>query len=173
MKVKLTPTLAYIIGFWRKRKCKEGLGIYGTREFQEIFSTTVFEEKLTTPNEMLTREDNSFFYHTAYKKFFLEVENEQLERFKYHNEYAAYYLAGWFDSDGAISDKGIVYLHKVSDKDEMLFLRLGFPLRKKGEYFMIEKPRAFLLFIKNYVKKFKDHPVFALIKEQKKEAPTN
>jgi hypothetical protein len=168
MKIKLTPELAYIIGLWRKKKSFEGLGIRGEGKLLEVFSQEVLAQQLTTPDKLLSDERKIYFYHTAYKKFFTEIEAEQLERFKYLNEYAASYLAGMFDAVGNISEDGIVSFSKMGKEDELLLWRLGFKTRRKKELIIIERPIILLAFIKNYVKVSKDHAVFGMVEELKK-----
>lgn len=166
MKIKLTPELAYIIGLWRKIRTKEGLGVSdGRHDILEIFSKEVIEKGLTTPDKLLSEEGKVYFYHTAYRKFFQEVEKEQLGRFKYINEYAANYLAGMFDAVGVIDEeRGILSLNSCNKEDEMLLLRLGFVTRRNSGRLIIEKPRLFLAFIKNYVKYYNGHKIFTFIK---------
>ena len=169
MKIKLTPELSYIIGFWRKRRTREGIGIYGDDEYLELFSKEILEKELTTSKKILHDEDRIYFYHTAYKKLFKQIEKEQCERFKYLNDYAASYLAGMFDSIGNIdSEAGILYFEKARRSDEMLLMRLGFGAVWKGRTLAIGRPKAFLRFIKNYVKKYKDHKIFKFIEKSKK-----
>jgi len=168
MKIKLTPELAYIIGFWRKRRTFEGIGIRGEPRFIEVFSKEVLDKALTTPDKLLNQEDRVYFYHSAYRKFFQDIEKEQLERFRYLNEYAASYLSGMFDSAGGIDERGVVYLAKANRQDEMLLIRLGFGARFRAERMVVEKPRAFLAFIRNYVKIFKDHKAFDYVKNNGK-----
>ncbi len=164
MKIKLTPELSYIIGLWRKKKCFDGLGVRGEPDLLSLFSKEVLDRELITSDKILSNEEKVYFYHTAYRKFFQDVEEGQLERFKYLNEYAANYLAGLFDAVGEISEKGIVSIGKASSSDEMLLLRLGFKARKNAGNLIIEKPVVFLAFIKNYVKLKKGHKVFQMIK---------
>ncbi len=167
MKIKLTPELSYIIGLWRKHRCVDGIGVKGDKDLLEVFSKVVLDAGLTTSDKLLADEDKVYFYHTAYRKFFQEVEKEQLERFKYLNDYSGNYLAGIFDSAGTIDDKGIVFINRVNQLDEMLLLRLGFMLRRKGEILRIERPLIFLAFIKNYLKIKNTHKVFDMIKTPK------
>ena len=131
MKVKLTPELAYIIGFWRKRRSFEGLGVHGDGLYLQIFSQEVLDKGLTISTKLLTAEHRVYFFHSAYRKFFQEVEKEQLERFKYMNEYAASYLAGIFDSSGEVDSSGKICINKANREDEMLLLRLGFTSRRE------------------------------------------
>lgn len=168
MKIKLTPELAYVIGLWRKKRSFEGLGVRGNEKIIEVFSKEVLSQGLTTPERLLTDQKQVYFYHTAYRKFFNEVEEEQLERFKYLNEYAANYLAGLFDAVGNISEDGVVVLSRLTREDELLMWRLGFKTKRKKEIVIVERPTIFLAFIKNYVKVFKGHRVFDLIDKTKK-----
>lgn len=167
MKIKLTPELSYIIGLWRKAKCFDGLGVRGGKELLEEFSKEVLDKQLTTSDKLLTGEDKVYFYHTAYRKFFQEIEKEQLERFKYLNEYAANYLAGMFDAAGGVDQRGVVSLSRTTSQDEMMMLRLGFQTRRSGDRLIIERPLVFLAFIKNYVKVQKGHKAFEYAKGAK------
>jgi len=164
MKIKLTPELSYIIGLWRKNKCFDGLGVYGNKDVLEVFTKEVMDRGIAASDKILSGDEKVYFYHTAYRRFFQEVEKEQLERFKYLNEYAASYLAGMFDSIGGVDARGVVYLGKATRQDEMMLLRLGFQTRKKGDYLIIERPLVFLAFIKNYVKIKKEDKVFELVR---------
>lgn len=168
MKIKLTPELSYLIGLWRKSRCKDGLGVEGDKIVLELFSKEALEKQLTTPDKMLSGEDKVYFYHTAYRKFFQQIEAEQLERFKYLNEYAANYLAGMFDSSGWIDERGVVSIGQSTKQDEMMMLRLGFVAKRRGDRLIIDRPVVFLTFIKNYVKKYKDHKVFSYIRTHEK-----
>lgn len=164
MKIKLNPELSYIIGFWRKRRTIEGIGVFGEKEFLELFSKEVLEKKLTGPTKLLSGENKVYFYHTAYKKFFKQVEEEQCERFKYLNEYAASYLSGMFDSCGNVDKKtGILILEKANKKDEILLSLLGFGSKWRDKKLIIRRPKAFLRFVKNYVKRYKDHEIFKIV----------
>ncbi len=163
MKIKLTPELSYIIGLWRKCRISEGLGVRGDEQILSTFSKEALAKELTTSDKLLAGDDSVYFYHTAYRKFFQDVEKDQLERFKYLNDYAANYLAGMFDAMGEIDDKGIVSMRKMNRNDEMLLLRLGFHYKRRAELLVIERPLVFLAFIKNYVKVKKDHKAFSYL----------
>lgn len=169
MKIKLNPELSYLIGFWRKRRTHEGIGIHGEDSELEFFTKEILEKKLTQPQKVLSEKNKVYFYHTAYKKFFREIEKEQCERFKYLNEYAASYLAGMFDSAGTIdSNTGIIYLEKAGKNDEMLLTRLGLGAKWKEGKLIIGRPIIFLRLIKDYVKKYKDHEIFKFVKKAKR-----
>ncbi|MBU0586451.1 hypothetical protein KJ780_02990 [Candidatus Micrarchaeota archaeon] len=166
MKTKLTPELSYIIGLWSKRRTVEGIGIIGYPEAQEVFVKEVLSQNLTPSDKMLTDADKVYFYHSRYRKFFQQVEEDKLERYKYLNEYAASYLAGVFDAVGGITERGVVYLNRFNSIDEVLLLRLGFPVKKSEGKLLIGRPKAFLLFIKNYTKLFTTHPVMETLKKK-------
>lgn len=170
MKIKLTPELSYIIGLWRKMRCSEGIGVVGNKDVLEVFMTEVITKELTSPEKLLSGDEKVYFYHTAYRKFFQQVENEELDRFKYINEYAANYLAGMFDASGEIDDRGVVSLTKSTRQDEMMLLRLGFMTRRRGDRLVIERPLVFLAFIKNYVKIKNSNKVFSLVRSETKAA---
>lgn len=160
MKVKLTPELAYIIGLWRKCRAFEGLGVKGNQEILETFSKEALSQELTSSDKLLNDQDKVYFYHSTYRKFFQDIERDQLERFKYLNEYAANYLAGLFDAVGDIDRKGIVSFIKMNRQDELVLLRLGFQSKRMKDRLVVERPVVFLAFIKNYVKIKKDHKAF-------------
>ncbi len=168
MKIKLTPELSYIIGLWRKNRSFDGIGVIGGKDLLEVFSKVVLDTNMTTSDKLLSDEDKVYFYHTAYRKFFQEVEKEQLDRFKYLNEYAANCLAGLFDGAGAIDEKGFVFISHLNSQDELLFLRLGFMTKHKGGRVLVEKPLIFLKFMKNYLKIKNEHKAFDLIKTPSK-----
>jgi hypothetical protein len=168
MKIKLSPELSYLIGLWRKARCPDGVGVEGKKDVLEIFAKEALDRQLTTSDKMLSGDDKVYFYHTAYRKFFQQIESEQLERFKYLNEYAANYIAGMFDACGSIDDRGVVSMGLATKQDEMMLLRLGFQTRRRADYLVIERPTVFLKFIQNYVKAFKDHKVFEYIRTQER-----
>ena len=53
MKIKLNPELSYIIGFWRKRRANEGIGVVGSDEYLSLFSKEVIDKKLTESDKLL------------------------------------------------------------------------------------------------------------------------
>ncbi|MFP3949763.1 MAG: hypothetical protein ACLFUZ_01575 [Candidatus Micrarchaeia archaeon] len=165
MKVRLTPELSYLIGFWKERRTKEGIGIRGEEEQLSIFAKTVLELELTEPERLLTRADEEgnnavYFYHTSYRKFFQKVIDDELERFKYKNEYSANFLAGLFDAVGDVTDDGKVYLSRCTQKDEMIFYRIGFNPVRKGKFTYFTRPAKFLRYIRPFTRRYRDHPIF-------------
>ncbi|MBD3389597.1 hypothetical protein GF415_01425 [Candidatus Micrarchaeota archaeon] len=168
MKVRLTPELSYLIGFWKERRTKEGIGIRGEEEQLSIFAQAALELELTEPDKLLTQtgeegNDSMYFYHTSYRKFFQKVIDDELERFKYKNEYSANFLAGLFDAVGSITEDGKVFLSKCTQKDEMLLYRIGFNPLRKGKSTYFTRPVKFLRYIHPFTRHYKDHPVFEKI----------
>ena len=168
MKIKLSPELSYLIGLWRKSKSFDGLGVRGKKELLEIFSKEAIDNKLITSDKILYDETQVFFYHTAYRKFFQEIEKNQLERFKYLNDYSASYLAGMFDAVGNIDEKGIISIDKMNRQDDMLFLRLGFKTKKVPGTRIMERPLVFLAFIRSYTRLYKSSKIFDYVESKSK-----
>jgi len=186
MKLKLTPQLAYLIGFWKGTRTKEGIGVSGNEERLSIFVKTVLELGLTEPTKLLAssappelsdeeketmpEEDpfaeevsSVYFYHGSYRKFFQKVIEDELDRFQYKNEYSSNFLAGLLDSVGVITEDGKVYLSKCTQKDEMLLSRLGFNPLRRGKKVYFSRPIKFLVFVKPFTKKYAKHPAFSKI----------
>ena len=168
MKTKLTPELSYIIGLWSRRRSVEGVGITAPPEILQVFVQQALELALTASDKLLIDGDKAYFYHAKYRKFFQQVEEDKLERYKYMNEYSASYLAGVFDGAGGITENGVIYIEKFTPADEILLLRLGFPIKKASGKMLIGKPKLFLTLIKNYTRVFASHPVMDLLKKSKK-----
>ncbi len=167
MKIKLTPELSYLIGLWSRVRSAEGLGIEASKELQQLFAQQALAQKVAESDKLLFEEGKIYLYHGKYRKFFQEIEQEKLERYKYINEYSASYLAGAFDAAGGISEQGIVYLSKFGNSDELLLSRLGFPARRIDGRLAIGRPRAFLAFIKNYTKMFPNHPAMEMLRKKR------
>ena len=162
MKIKLTPSLSYVIGLWKEVRGREGIGVKGDEELLSCFSKAVLENELTAPNKLLTGEDSVYFYHTAYRRFFQKIIDEQLDRYKYKNEYSANFFAGLFDAVGELED-GKVFLSKFTRKDEMALYRIGFRPLMKGRRLYFTKPLHFLAFIKPFTKKYAKHELMGKI----------
>lgn len=184
MKMKLTPELSYIIGLWKENRTKEGIGVEGEGELLSLFAQCVMGAGLTEPNKLLTKspelregeepvESESdfsergsiYFYNTSYRKFFQKVIDDELERFRYKNEYSANFFAGLFDAAGLITEEGKVCLRRCTQKDEMVLYRLGFNPVRKGKATYFTRPLKFLAYIKPFTIRYKDHPIFSKIKE--------
>lgn len=159
MKAKLTPELSYIIGLWKEARVPSGIGVRGRAELLKVFLDSCLEAKVAEPGKVLGGEDSVYFYHTAYRKFFQNVLDEEEERFKYKNEYSASFLAGLFDAVGGIGADGTVSFAKCSRKDEMVMYRLGFNTVRKGGRVYVVRPAKFLAYIKPFVKLFAENEV--------------
>ncbi len=151
MKIKLNLNLCYLIGFWYKKQCKEGVCFVGNEKEKEIFIKKILEENLIEPEKIQIDGKKAFFYHNGVRKFFNKILKEKMERFKHKNEYAANFFAGLFDAIGKVDEKGRVVLKKINKEDELMLARLGFLLKKEGKEFIVKKPLLFLMFIKNWV----------------------
>lgn len=159
MKVKLTPELSYIIGLWKEARVPSGIGVRGSGGLLKIFMDSCLKAKVAEAGKVLGGEDSVYFYHTAYRKFFQKVLDEEEERFKYKNEYSASFLAGLFDAVGGIGADGTVYFSKCSRTDEMVMYRLGFnTVRKAGRTYVV-RPLKFLAYVKPFVKLFAENEV--------------
>lgn len=159
MKVKLTPELSYIIGLWKETRVPSGLGVRGREELRAVFMDSCLKAKVAEPGKVLSGEYSVYFYHTAYRKFFQKVLDEEEERFKYKNEYSASFFAGLFDAVGEIGADGTVSFGKCKKTDEMVMYRLGFnTLRKMGRTYVV-RPLKFLAYIKPFVKLFAENEV--------------
>lgn len=149
MRLRLTPTLCYIIGMWKHVRTHEGIGIVGNEEMKAAFLAKVIEAGLTTPDKVIVEENAAFFYHTAYKAFFEKIIKEQTERLCHANDFSAAFLAGLYDANGEI-EEGRLCLKKWDKKDEMVLLRLNFLAKKVGKCLLIGPKDLFLKFTKNW-----------------------
>ena len=153
MKVKLSSGLAYIIGLWKARRTREGIGIVGNSHMQEIFIKCLLDEKIAAPEKIRLQGESVIFHHSAYREFFREFASEPHERMKSRNDKSAAYLAGLFDGCGGVKN-GIPYFARMSPEDEMLVARLGFVYLRMREKVIIAKRDAdeFMYFVKPYLK---------------------
>ena len=151
MKIKNTPQLAYLIGLWKGRRISKGIGIRGSGEIREIFLKECMKALKIPPEKMQLGEDEVFFYHSVYRKYFEETEKNQVDLFRKRNNYSASYLAGMFDSCGGI-EKDTPYLAHASYQDQMLMELLGFRTRFKRGKLVILTPREFIAFVKDFLK---------------------
>jgi hypothetical protein len=178
MKLKLDPAISYVIGYWAKRRTDDGIGVESQHDdILGMFVKCALELKMTTPEKMLNGPGRVFFYNSKYKKFFNEIYEDRLERYKYINDYSASFLAGMFDSVGSIdSEKGILYMEYLNDADCQHLFRLGFPVRRMGSRIAIGRAKVFIALIRNYTKRFAQHPAMlaknkAADKDEKPETP--
>jgi len=151
MKIKMTPELAYVIGLWKGRKIPRGIGIKGSGEIREIFLKEALKTLKIPPEKIQLSENEIYFYHSAYRKFFEETERNQLDVFRKKNRYSASYLAGLFDSCGGVKEK-TPYLARASEKEQMLLELLGFRARFIEGKLVILTSKEFIEFVEKFLK---------------------
>ncbi|MCM8830612.1 MAG: hypothetical protein NC918_00235 [Candidatus Omnitrophica bacterium] len=153
MKLKLTPSFAYLAGLIKFVNLKtRAIAIKGDNFLIEIFLKHLIENDLVKPNRIIVRKNLAFTYHLAYKNFLKKIIEEEVDRFKHHNEYSASFLAGLFDYSGEVNQNYII-LKKWDEKDKMVLENLGFFIEKKSDWLIIYNKDMFTKFIKNYSKK--------------------
>ncbi len=153
MKPRLTPELAYVIGLWKTRRTKEGIGVKGSKELLSSFVKGVLEAGLTTPDKLLTDKNKVYFYHSKYRKFFQDVLKREKEVFRYKNDYSAAFLAGLFDARGGFSRDGkTVYIANADVMDELVVLNAGFKGKLIKDKLIIVDRDSFIKFIGRYAK---------------------
>lgn len=180
MKYRLTPELSYFIGFWKKLRCYGGIGIRGDPERIDHFVKLAIDLKLTTPDKLLIAPNHrkAHFFHTKLRTFIQDIMKNELERFKYKNDYAASYLAGIFDAAGSTrearkeSAPGKASTNTKEQKESMenvllitaaiitpsnkfeehMIARLGYRTRLVKNVLFIPKGNEFMAFIEPYRK---------------------
>ena len=136
MKFTTNPARAYLLGLWRGRRTKEGVGVEGHREVCDAFLKLCLDEKLCLPNKVKFEEGavtKCYFYNSAVRAWLDGEGKKREERLKYKNEFAANYFAGVFDARGGFWNDGKgKFCYLIGDRtDEIVLLRLGF--RAKNE----------------------------------------
>ncbi len=132
MKIPLTPHIAYIIGLWKHRRTKEGIGVEGSREACQVFASELVANGMAKPEEIRVEEGKVFTYHSAYRAFFDEVLKDEGGRFRYKNDFSANFFAGMFDSVGG-EKEGKTYFAFADNADEMALLRLNWRAIRTGK----------------------------------------
>jgi hypothetical protein len=149
MKLRLSPTLSYLIGLWKHSRTREGLGIVGNEAMRTAFLSKVIEAGLTPADKVVVEDNAAYFHHTAYRAFFEQIIKEETERFCHANDFSAAFLAGLYDSNGG-TEKGKLYLGKWDQHDEMVLLRLNFMAAKAGGRLWVGPADVFLKFTKEW-----------------------
>lgn len=136
MKFTTNPARAYLLGLWKSRRTKEGVGVGGHRELCEAFLKVCLDEKLAQPDKVKFLEGpiyKCYFYNSAIRAWLDSEMEKREERLKYKNEFAANYFAGVFDAKGGFAQAGkreIPYI--LGDRvDEMTLSRLNFRVKKE------------------------------------------
>ncbi len=151
MKIRLTPQLAYVIGLWKCRRSKEGIGIEGGSYVLEAFVAELVSSGVAKPNEIKMEETKAYTYHTAYRAFFDSILKREDEVFKYNNDYSASFFAGLFDAVGG-ERAGKPYLARADNVDEVVLLRLNFRVVRTGRILWIGPAGMFMAWIRPYRK---------------------
>ena len=160
MKIKFNPNVAYLTGLWKSRKIREGVGISGDSEAQQIFVSEAIKTLGIPPDKMQVKGSKVFFYHSAYRKYFENVVDEELEIFKWCNAFALNFIAGIFDGCGVVDDeRGAVFFTRVTDADQMLLERLGLGTKRIGGKVYITA---------KYIPKFARHMLQCMRREELK-----
>lgn len=136
MKLTMSPARAYLLGLWKGRRTKEGVGVEGHREVCETFLKLCLDEKLCQPDKVKFVEgpaNKCYFYNTAVRAWLDGEMKKREERLRFRNEFAASYFAGLFDGKGGFWDDGKEkFCYIVGDRtDEIVLLRLNFRVKKE------------------------------------------
>ncbi|MDW8033886.1 MAG: hypothetical protein RMI79_02935 [Nitrososphaerota archaeon] len=140
--MKLTKELAELIGFWKMRRTRKGVGVIGDLKIQEKFVKKVLELKLVPPEKIIADKKAVWFSHIKIKNFFEKTIKNQAEIFDRRNNLSAAYLRGMYESTG----EGPV-IRKASLQDQLLIERLGFTTKNKGSTVLIRDFDSFKNFI--------------------------
>ena len=136
MKFTMNPARAYLLGLWKGRRTKEGVGVEGHREVCEAFLKLCLDEKLCQPDKVKYEEGEMhkcYFYNSAVRAWLDSEMEKRQERLRFKNEFAANYFAGLFDGKGGWWDDGKEkFCYVIGDRtDEMILLRLDFRVKKE------------------------------------------
>jgi hypothetical protein len=156
MKFNMSPVRAYLLGLWKGRRTKEGVGVEGHREVCDAFLKLCLDEKLASADKVKYVEGvptKCYFYNTALRAWLDGEMGKREERLRHKNEFAASYFAGLFDAKGGVWDDGKEkFCYLIGDRaDEMVLLRLGFRVKaERGKIAVIS--RDFYGWIMPYLK---------------------
>ena len=141
--MKLTKGIAELIGFWKLRPTRAGIGIIGNFDLQEKFVKLVLDSKLVPANKIVSSPHAVWFSHIKIKNFFEKTANEQGEIFNKPNPISKAYLRGMYESRGEGQT-----ISNISFSDQLLIERLGFTTKKSGKTIYIRDIEKFKEFIK-------------------------
>jgi hypothetical protein len=148
MRIKLTHDLSYLMGAWKFRRSREGIGVYGSHAFRSAFVAVALKTGFASPNRMQPKIDRVYFYNTALRAFMQKTIGRAEEAFCHQNEFASSYFAGLFDAVGYVQD-GQAELGRMDRRDEMALLRLGYRVVVREGVAYIAPSGQFLRFIRN------------------------
>jgi hypothetical protein len=141
--MKLTKELAELIGFWKLRRTRKGVGVIGNTQVQEKFVKMVLDLKLVSPEKIVTGPHAVWFSHIKIKNFFEKVAKNQAEIFAKPNPISAAYLRGMYESRGEKN-----FITNLAFQDQLLIERLGFTTKKIESKVYIHDFDKFMEFIK-------------------------
>ena len=156
MKFAMSPARAYLLGLWKGRRTKEGVGVEGHREVCETFLKICLDERLCQPDKVKYEEGavhKCYFYNSAVRAWLQGEMEKREERLRFRNEFAASYFAGLFDGKGGFFEiKGEKFCYLIGDRtDEIVLLRLNFRVKKeRGKIAILSQD--FYGWIKPYLK---------------------
>ena len=136
MKFTTNPNRAYLLGLWKGRRTREGVGVEGHREVCETFLKLCLDEKLCSADKVKYEEGSihkCYFYNSAVRAWLDGEMKKREERLRFRNEFAANYFAGLFDGKGGFFEiKGEKFCYVIGDRtDEIVLLRLNFRVKKE------------------------------------------
>ena len=143
MKLRLTPEMAELVGFWKMRRTPKGVGIEGNIKHQQRFAEMVLKLKLVPPDKIVSKDKAIWFSHIKIRNWFLNVLKKEVELFERKNKLSAAYLRGMYESKGTES-----IIDNVTSMDKWIIEKLGFYTVKRGRKLLIKNIDDFLSFIK-------------------------
>ncbi len=141
--MKLTKDIAELIGFWKLRPTRAGIGIIGDLDLQEKFVKLVLGAKLVPANKIVSSPHAVWFSHIKISNFFKKVVKEQGEIFAKPNPISKAYLRGMYESRGDGQT-----ISNITFSDQLLIERLGFTTKKSGKTLFIRDIDKFKEFIR-------------------------
>ncbi|MFA5106677.1 MAG: hypothetical protein WC506_07020 [Candidatus Micrarchaeia archaeon] len=154
MKISLTPQMCYLLGLHDGAPSRDGFGVFGPPAMLDAFCAGLENSGLAKPGSIRRDSMRAWIEHAAYESFFRKAHAQRLERFKGKNDYSANYLAGLLDSCGFLlpdlpKGKKAFGFSGRDQKDEVLFLRLGFKAKvEKKTLLVADFDGSFSAFVK-------------------------
>ena len=147
MKMKLSNELAWLIGFWKMRKAKKGIGVFGDEDVQQRFVKEVLRMKIVPPDKIIASGNEVWFRHVKLENFFKRTVLQQTDIFNRPNKLTVSFLKGMYESAGKDN-----VIRNATFQDSMMIERLGFYTRYKGKNVVISATKIddFLSFLKRF-----------------------
>lgn len=142
--MKLTKEIAYLIGFWKMRRTREGIGIVGGSDIQQRFIKEILKQRLIPPEKIKINKKAIVFHHIKIRKFFEKVVENQNDLFGKRSKLSAAYLRGIYESSGNGN-----LIEKATFRDRMLIEQLGFYTKRIEKKVYVRNLDEFLGFIKS------------------------